>query len=184
MLAAALAALTAGGTAYLALNRAADDAVPALVAVRALPVGHLLGDGDLQVRGLPAPAVPVGALTQVETAVDRTVVAPLAEGEVLTTVDVRTAALLTGLVEGTVAVFLPLSEPAVAASVQAADLVDVHSPVDGSVVVPRALVLRSGGGEQPGLWLGVDRTGAQALAAARGADPAGAALQVALHPQP
>lgn len=179
-----LAAVTAGGTAYLALNRPVDDAVPALVAVRALPVGHLLGDGDVQVRGLPGAAVPVDALTQQETAVGRTVVAPLAAGEVLTHLDVRTSALLTGLAEGTVAVFLPLAEPAVATSVQAADLVDVHSPVDGAVVVPKALVLRAGGGEQPGLWLGVDRAGAQALAAARGADPAGAALQVALHPQP
>ncbi|WP_181009807.1 SAF domain-containing protein [Ornithinimicrobium sufpigmenti] len=183
-LAATLAALTAGGTAYLALHRPADDGVPAVVATSTLPVGHLLTRGDLEVRELPADALPTGALTQLESGVDRTVVAPLAEGEVLTTLDVRASALLTGLAGGTVAVFLPLSEPAVAASVQAADRVDVHSPVDGSVVVPRALVLRAGTGEQPGLWLGVDRAGAQALAAARGADPAGAALQVALHPQP
>lgn len=182
-LAATLAALTAGGTAYLALNRPTADATPALVAVRALPLGHVLTDSDVRLRELPGQAVPVGALTEPSAALDRTVVAPLAQGEVLTSLDLRTSALLTGLAQGTVAVFLPLSESAVAASVQAADLVDVHSPVDGSVVVPRALVLRAGTGEQPGLWLGVDRAGAQALAAARGADPMGASLQVALHPQ-
>lgn len=179
-----LAALTAGGTAYLALDRPAVDAVPVVVAARQLPVGHRLVDGDLRVRDQPAQAVPVGALTGTSAALDRTVVAPLAEGEPVTSLDLRTSALLAGLAEGTVAVFLPLSEPAVAAALEAADLVDVHSPVDGSVVVARALVLRAGAGEQPGVWLSVDPAGAQALAAARGADPVGASLQVALRPQP
>lgn len=183
-LAAALAALTAGGTAYLVLDRPSADAVPVLVAVRELPVGHRLTDGDVHVQDRPARAVPVGAVTRTEAALDRTVVAPLAQGETVTVLDLRTSALLAGLADGTVAVFLPLSEPAVAASVEAADLVDVHSPVDGSVVVARALVLRAGEGERPGVWLAVDRTGAQALAAARGADPVGASLQVALHAQP
>lgn len=179
-----LAALTAGGTAYLALDRPAADAVPVLVAVRELPVGHRLTEGDVRVRDLPVQAVPVGALTATEAALDRTVVAPLAEGEPVTSLDLRTSALLAGLPEGTVAVFLPLPEPAVAASLEAADLVDVHSPVDGSVVVARALVLRAGVGERPGVWLSVDPAGAQAIAAARGADPVGAALQVALRAPP
>lgn len=184
MVAAVLAACTAGGTAYLALERPHADAVPAVVAVRELPVGHVLSHGDVQVRALPRPAVPVGTLAEVEAALDRQVVAPLAQGEVLTTQDLRTSALLSGLAEGTVAVFLPLAEPAVAASVGAADVVDVHSPLDGSVVVARALVLGSGTGDRPGLWLGVEPAGARALAAARGVDPIGAVLQVALHPGP
>lgn len=158
--------------------------MPALVAVRELPAGHLLSAGDVQVRAVPTAAVPAGALTGTVAALDRTLVSPLARGEVLTALDLRTSALLRGSVAGTVAVFLPLSEPAVAASVEAADRVDVHSPVDGSVVVSRALVLRAVGDERPGLWLAVDATGARALAAARGADPVGASLQVALHPQP
>lgn len=181
-LAAALAALTAGGTAYLALDRPAHDAGTVLVAARQLPVGHLLTDADVQVRDLPAAAVPAGAVTGPVTTLDRTVAAPLAQGEVITTLDLRTASLLVGQADGTVAVFLPLSEPAVAASVEPADRVDVHSPVDGSIVVTGALVLRTDGPDRPGLWLAVDRPGAQALAAARGADPAGASLQVALHP--
>lgn len=155
-----------------------------MIAVRALPLGHVLTDGDVRLRELPGQAVPVGALTESSAAVNRRVVAPLAQGEVLTSLDLRTSALLTGLAQGTVAVFLPLTEPAVADAIEAADLVDVHSPVDGSVVVARALVLRAGAGEQPGVWLSVDPAGAQALAAARGADPVGASLQVALRPQP
>lgn len=182
LLAAALAALTVGGTTYLALARPDPEAVPALVAVRALPVGHVLTDQDVQVRDLPGTMLPDGALTQAPAALDRRVVAPLARGEVLTDLDLRTAGLLTGADAELLAVFLPLGEPAVAEAVGAADVVDVHSPLDGSVVVRRALVLGTGTGERPGLWLGVDAVGARAVASARGADPAGAALQVTLHP--
>lgn len=183
MLAAALAALTAGGTAYAALDRPAADAVPVLVAARELPVGHRLTAGDVQVRDLPAQAVPTGALTDSGTVLDGRVVAPLAEGEPVTSLDLRTSALLAGQPAGTLAVFLPLAEPAVAAALGAADRVDVHSPVDGSVVVDGALVLRTDAGEPPGVWLAVDPAGARALAAARGADPVGTALQVALRPR-
>lgn len=182
MVAAGLAALTVGGTAYLALHRPPEDAVPTVVSVREVPVGEVLGTGDVQLRHLPRSAVPAGALDEPQQAVDRTVVAPLAPGEVLTGLDLHTSGLLTGLPEDNVAVLLPLAEPSVAEAVRAGDRVDVHSPVDGAVVVGEALVLRSVAGDRPGLWLAVERTGAQALAAARGMDPAGAALQVALTP--
>ena len=56
VLAAALAALAAGGTAYLALDRPVLDAVPVLVAVRELPVGHRLTEGDVRLQDLPDPA--------------------------------------------------------------------------------------------------------------------------------
>lgn len=182
LLAAGLAAVTVGGTAYLALHRPPEDAVPVLVARHAVPVGQVLTEDDVQLRQVVRSAVPTEALTGAEQAVDRVTVAPLVAGEVLTGLDVHTAGLLTGLADGTSAVFLPLAETTVAQAVTAADRVDVHSPVDGAVVVTEALVLRSTAGDEPGLWLAVDRDGARALAVARGQDPAGAALQVAITP--
>lgn len=181
-LAALLAAVTVGLVAHLALSRPAPEDVGALVAVRDLPVGTVLAAGDLEVRHLPPRALPADALTDLALAAGRTAAVPLAAGRVLVPDDLRTSALLDGLAEGSVAAYLPLAEPEVTAALEAGDRVDVHSPVDGTVVVAGALVLRSAGGERPGLWLAVDTPGAQALAAARGSDPAGASMQVSLHP--
>lgn len=180
--AALLAAATVGLTVHVLLARPAPEDVPALVAARAVPAGSVLGGPDLEVRHLPPRALPHGALADPADALGRPVAAPLAAGEVLTGQDLGTSGLLSGLDGDRLAVFLPLAEPAVPQAVTPADRVDVHSPVDGSVVVQEALVLRASTGEEPGLWLAVDRAGAESLAVARGADPAGAALQVALVP--
>lgn len=183
VVAALLAAATVGLTVHVLLSRPAPDDVPALVAARPVAVGQLLAEADLEVRHLPPRTLPEGALTGPAEAVGQLSAGPLAPGEVLTATDLGTAGLLTGLADDRVAVFLPLAEPAVPQALAPADRVDVHSPVDGSVVVGAALVLRTSSGEQPGLWLAVDRPGAAALAAARGSDPAGAAMQVAVaHP--
>lgn len=168
---------------HLALSRPAPDEVQALVATRPVPLGEVVSTGDLELRHLPPKALPAGALTSPEEVVGRTAAVPLVEGRVLVPDDLSTAGLLQGLPEDRAAVYLPLSEPEVPAALGAADRVDVHSPVDGSVVVSAALVLRTSVGERPGVWLAVDPAGAEALAAARGADPAGAALQLTLtHP--
>ena len=182
--AALLAALTVGLALQLALTRPAPEDVPALVAVRAVPPGQVVRAGDVQVRRLPPQALPDAVLTSAEQAIDRPAAVPLVAGRTLVAADLHTASLLTGLAEGTTAVFLPLAEAEVPAALVPADRVDVHSPVDGSVVVPGAVVLRTTGGERPGAWLAVDRAGAQALAVARGSDPAGASLQIALLTTP
>lgn len=182
--AALLAALTVGLAVHLAVSRPAPDEVKALVATRPVPLGQVVSAGDVELRHLPPRALPAGALTSAEPALGRTAAVPLVEGRVLVSDDLSTAGLLQGLPEHLAAVYLPLSEPEVPAALGAADRVDVHSPVDGSVVVAAALVLRASAGERPGVWLAVDPAGAEALAAARGADPAGAALQLTLsHPQ-
>ena len=181
-LAALLAAVTVGLLAHLALSRPAPDDVDALVAVRDVPVGAVLERADLELRHLPPRALPPDALRDPALAAGRTAAVPLAAGRVLVPDDLRISALLDGLAEGSVAAYLPLAEPEVPAALGPGDRVDVHSPVDGTVVVAGAVVLRAAAGERPGLWLGVDTPGAQALAAARGADPAGASMQVSLHP--
>lgn len=181
-LAAGLAAVTVAVAMYVVLNRPAPEDVPALVTRSAVPLGQPLKAGDVEVQLLPPQALPAGALASPDDVVGRVVVAPLVAREVITPVDVSTAGLLTGQPEGTVAVFVPVAEPSVPQALNPADRVDVHSPVDGQVVVPAALVLRTSIGEDSGLWLAVDPDGARAIATARGADPAGAALQIAVRP--
>lgn len=183
-IAALLAAATVGGALHLVLARPAPDDVPALVAARALPLGAVVGAGDVEVRMLPPRALPDSALRDPTDAAGEVAVAPVVAGEVLTRSDLRTSGLLSGMPPGTVAVFVPLQDVAVAAAVRAGDVVDVHSPVDGSVVADGSRVLRSlTDGDATGLWLAVDPPTAAALAAARGADPLGAALLVALRAQ-
>lgn len=184
MLAAALAATAVALAVHAALGRPDPDDVSALVAARDVPVGATLTPGDLTVRHLPPRALPADALRDPGSTLGRTTAVPLVAGRAVVPSDLRTSALLDGLPEGSAAVYLPLGEPAVAAALSPGDTVDVHSPVDGSVVVPSAVVLRPVTSERPGLWVAVDGPDAVALAAARGADPVGASLQVSLRVSP
>ncbi|KUG55799.1 hypothetical protein AVL62_05805 [Serinicoccus chungangensis] len=181
-MAAVLAALVVGGGLHLVVSQPRPEDVPVVVAARALPVGAPLGEGDTELRHLPASALPEGALEGLPPGRHQVAV-PLQAGEILSAADLRTSALLEGLPDR-VAVFVPLGEPTVAEALGAGDAVDVHSPVDGAVVAREALVLQTRGGEAPGLWLAVEENTAAGLAAARGADPVGAALSVALRPPP
>ncbi len=194
-----LAATALGTTAWVSLARPTEGGVPVLVATRQVPVGAVLAAGDVAVRDLPAGAVPARALGDPAQAVGRPVAAVLAEGEPLTAHDVGTGSLLEGQPAGSVAVWLPVPDAAVAEALSAGDRVDVHSPVDGSRVVGPVLVvavraarpgssglmggtgLSDGGG---GAWLALSPEDATALAGARGADPAGGALLLALHAAP
>lgn len=202
MLAALLAAVAVGGTAYAALGRPREGGVPVVVATREVPVGAVLASGDVTVRQLPPGAVPSAVVGDPADAVGRPVAAVLSEGEALTVHDVGTASLLQGQPAGSVAVWLPVPDTAVAEALSAGDRVDVHSPVDGRRVVEDVLVLAvrsggSGGSGPPGLmgaaalaregggvWLALSKDRSTELAAARGADPAGGALLLALHRSP
>lgn len=198
-LAAVLAAVAAGGTAYVALVRPVEDGAPVLVATREMPVGAVLSADDVTVEQRPTGTTPASALRDPAEAVGLPVSAVLVQGEVLTDHDVRTVSVLQGQPSGSVAVWLPVPEAAVAEALSAGDRVDVHSPVDGRAVVEDVLVVavrpggtgRDGAGligttglssDGGGAWLALSRGEAEALAAARGADPAGGALLLALHP--
>ncbi|WP_420746956.1 SAF domain-containing protein [Ornithinimicrobium sp. Y1847] len=196
-MAALMAALVVGGLAHLFLNRPSPDAVPVVVATTTVGVGTPLSSSQVTVREIPGDAIPEGALSDLDSVVGRPTAAVLSPGEVLTRYDVHQAAQLAHLPEGGRAFFLPVPEPAVARALQAGDRVDVHSPLDGSVTVADVVVLAvvageggggtllsaGGGGSpaQPGAWLSLTPVQAEAVAAARGADPSGAALLVALR---
>lgn len=183
-LAAALAAIAVALLVQAALGRPDPADVAVVVPARDLPVGTTLSTGDVELRHLPPGAVPAGVLTSVTEVVGGRTAVPLVSGRAVVLSDLRASALLDGLPEGSVAAYLPLDEPAVAALLIPGDRIDVHSPVDGSVVVPAALVLRVEDRERPGLWVALGRPEAVTLSAARGADPLGASLQVSLRPTP
>ena len=83
-----LLALASGGlAAYLALRYLRQQATPLLaetrtgevvLAVRDLPVGHLVTEGDVKVVGWPGEALPEGFLGNTAAAVGRGVIMPLA----------------------------------------------------------------------------------------------------------
>jgi pilus assembly protein CpaB len=116
---------------------------PVVVAVRDLPPGHVLDDGDTEVVAMPAPVVPDGALARV--APGRVVRAGVFEGEVLSrrrlsAPGVEGAAAL--VPAGARAVAVPVeagSAPALAVG-QRVDVVGLVA-VDG---VPEAAVLVAG----------------------------------------
>lgn len=177
-----LAALTVAGSLHLVLSRPSPRDVPVVVAVHQLAVGDQVGAQDVEVLLLPPRGQPDAALVDPSQAYGHQLVTPVGAGEILTTGALRTTGLLAGLPAGSVAVFVPLAEEAVARAATPGDLVDVHSPVDGTVVARQSLVLAAGQDEATGLWVAVTPGTAEALAAARGADPLGAAMQVALRP--
>ncbi|MFK5645362.1 hypothetical protein ACI3ET_02425 [Ornithinimicrobium sp. LYQ121] len=198
--AALLAAVVVAGLTRLTVARPAPGTTPVVVATGEVGVGSELTAGVLGVLHLPVDAVPLHALTRVEEAVGHRASTVLSTGEVLTRHDLGTASLLSGQPPDLVAVWLPLPDGALVVALTAGDRVDLHSPVDGRPVVEDALVLRvdtgrgpppgaggvgglvGGGADGPaGVWLALDSGDAVALAAARGADPSGAALLVALR---
>lgn len=191
------------GTGYVALGHRVDGGRQVVVATARVPVGAVVSGADVELRSLAGDAVPEGALTTTGQAVGLPAAAVLSPGEVLTGHDVRTGSLLAGRDPGEVALWLPVPEPQVVAALAPGDLVDVLSPVDGTTVLSSVPVLATpadgraatglaavtgggarGGGSPGGLWLAVPVESAGALAAARGADPAGAGLLVAVHPPP
>jgi len=190
-----------GITAYAAGGHPPDGGVPVVVAARELPVGSVVAAGDVEVRRVPGEVAPSSVVTDPGRVVGRPVAAVLTEGEVMTEHDVRTGSALRGQPSGTVAVWLPVPDAAVAEALSAGDRVDVHSPVDGRRVVEDVLVLavRSGAAaagsgsligatslaqDAGGAWLALSSSQSTDLAAARGADPASGALLLALHPPP
>lgn len=88
-----LLALTSGGlAAYLALRYLRQQATPLLaetpkgevvLAVRDLPVGHMITDGDVKVVGWPGEALPEGYLGSTASALGRGVIVPLRLNEPL-----------------------------------------------------------------------------------------------------
>ncbi|SOC54006.1 SAF domain-containing protein [Ornithinimicrobium cerasi] len=195
VLSALLAAAAVAGLGRLAVDRPVAGGVPVVVATTQVAAGTVLGAAVLEVRHLPGEVIPAGAVGEVAQVVGRPAASVLSAGEVVTGHDVGASELLTGHGGSTRAVYVPVPETVVLDALGAGDRVDVHSPVDGSVVAADVLVLSvhrgSGTGSwTPGVgtvtgggaWLAVGTVTATDVAAARGSDPAGGALILSLLP--
>lgn len=203
VVAALLAAAAVLGVGRLAVARPAAGSVPVVVASTQVSAGTPLSAAVVEIRHLPGDVIPEGAVRDLAAAVGRPAASVLAPGEVLTGHDLGTTSLLDGQAPTTRAVFVPVPEPEALAALRAGDRVDLHSPVDGSVVAADVLVLSVPGGQAGGwvpavggaagaggsvrgaaggVWLAAEAATVVEVAAAGGADPAGGALLVALRP--
>jgi Flp pilus assembly protein CpaB len=200
VLSALLAALAVLGLGRFVADRPPAGGVPVVVATTEVAAGTRLGAAVLEVRALPEHALPQGAVADLAEVEGRAATSVLAAGEVVTVHDVGATGLLAAQDPSVRAVFVPVPESAVLGALGPGDRVDLHSPVAGDLVaedVPVLGVHRGGGGaggpgawasgagaDGGGVWLGVGPSTAAALAAARGADPAGGSLLLSLRGPP
>lgn len=132
LLAAGLAA-AAVALAMHAAEPAPPPTVPLVVAVRDLPGGTPLADGDLGVAEVPPDIVPAGAVADVHSAHGRMLAGPIRAGEPLTDVRLVGASLVEGWGDGLVAVPVRIADPGVLAIVSPGDRIDVlAASLDGA----------------------------------------------------
>jgi Flp pilus assembly protein CpaB len=186
---AAVALAVAAGVAVDAATADPPPGVPLVVAARDLPAGTRLDPTDLTTVQVPADAVPDGALARPADAAGTALASPLRRGEPVTDARLGGNALLTGAPAGTLAVPVPLADPAAVslagpgtevAVLAGADL-DALGAGAGEVLVSRALVLQVGGADGSGLLdggspeavvvLALDREEATRVAGAVGRRP-------------
>jgi Flp pilus assembly protein CpaB len=151
---AAVVLAVAAGVAVDAATTDPPPGVPLVVAARDLPAGQRLGPADLTTVRVPAAAVPDGALAHPADGVGAALASPLRRGEPVTDARLGGSALLTGAPAGTLAVPVPLADPAAVSLAAPGDQVAVLAGADldalgagpgaGEVLVARALVLRAG----------------------------------------
>lgn len=139
----ATAALLVGLAAVLALTAGrGTEGVPVVVVTRDLAPGAVLGAGDVQVLGLPAPVVPDGAARGTGAVLGRTLAAPLRRGEPVTDVRLTGPDLVRAVSADPAMVSVPirLADPEVAALLHpgaAVDVVTVGERQDDPVVLAR-----------------------------------------------
>lgn len=115
------------------------DAVPVVVAARALPRGVVLASGDLREASWPARYAPPGAVRSVEDAVGGSLAADLAAGEPLTATRlVRAGPVAAQVPAGLRAMPLTVSLPA--SSVVPGDRVDILAVTPGAPVAETVAV--------------------------------------------
>lgn len=167
--------------------------VAVVVAARDLPAGQVLLAGDVRTVLWQDSTAPSSAVTEPTVVVGRRLSGPVVAGEALTDARLQGRGLLTGMPAGTVAVHIPLADPATAAITQAGARVDVLSTRTGAVVAPSIRVLSvdtiaasdaswvgSGASAEGGVVVAVLPEIAGRLAAALG-NGDGAGLTLAVH---
>ncbi|GAA1427278.1 hypothetical protein GCM10009616_03990 [Microlunatus lacustris] len=137
-----LAAVAAALAVLTSLSAALPEPPPertVLVAAHEVPGGTVLAATDLERRALRAADVPAGALDAPEQVVGRAVSAPLAEGQVLTSLAL--VAPQTRSAPGRVVAPVRLSDPGVVALLRPGDVVDLVGADEqggGAAVVARS----------------------------------------------
>lgn len=122
------AVLLVGLAAVLALSSGTGSSdVPVVVAARDLAPGTELDATEVVLRGVPAQAVPDGAIRATTAVVGRTLAAPVRRGEPLTDVRLAGPALARAVESnpGAISVPLRLADPGVAALLHPRAVVDV-----------------------------------------------------------
>jgi pilus assembly protein CpaB len=137
---AALCLLAAGATFFLApaagrARPALDaDAVPVVVAARALAAGRVLAADDLRLTQWPRAIAPTNRLADPNAAVGRAVGAAMARGEPFTTSRLLDTAIAAALGPSEVAVTVTLRESAAASIIQPGALIDLYGTEASSVL--------------------------------------------------
>ncbi len=115
------------------MSPADSTAAIALVAVRPISGGQVIGEADLERARLPASALPEGALTDPATAIGRTAVASIPRHGVLTNADLLTGGSLVG--PGRVALPVTLGGGAALDLLRVGDRIDIiGATADGASV--------------------------------------------------
>ncbi len=167
-------------------DEAAPEAVPVVVAGRALDAGRALNADDLALSHYPAGTAPTGVVRDPDLLVGRVLAGAVRPGEPLTDARLIGPGLTALLPHGQVAAPVRLADLAVAALVRTGDRVDVLATVPGAtqaeLLAAGVRVLAAGGsGDDPAaglLLVAVDTPTAARLAAAA----AGSTLTVSLPP--
>jgi pilus assembly protein CpaB len=152
----------------------APEAVPVVVAARALDAGRALTQDDLGLIALPAGAAPAGVVAEPDLLLGRVLAGPMRPGEPLTDARLVGPGLTALLPRGQVAAPVRLADLAVAGLVRTGDRVDVLATApdagEAELLAAGVLVLAAGGsGDDPAaglLLVSVDAGTAARLAAA------------------
>jgi pilus assembly protein CpaB len=137
-----LAALTAGGAVFAALQVAAPPPPPTVAvwtAARDLPGGETVEEADVSITRLSPASVPDRAVDELDEVVGRTLAAPVSRGEVITSLRTIHRGLLHGY-PGSTAVPLRITDAAVVDLLRVGDRIDVVVADPDGRTPPRQLL--------------------------------------------
>ena len=174
-----VAAVLAGAAAFvvvstLGVGRSAPTGVPTVVALRAMPAGHVVTDADVVLAPRPGPERPESALDTVANVVGSRLSVAVPARDVLTRERLLGGSLLVGQPRGTVAMSVPVLDDG-GGTARPGARVDVYAMGTGERVADGVLVLSvtgpadeggvagwSGGGP-PTVVLGLDPVAASGV---------------------
>ncbi len=144
------AAVLVGVAAFAALTvlrpETTDSGIPVLVADRALAAGSLVTRADVGQVRMPHTLVPASAVLDWADLDGAVLAGPMSAGEPFTTARLQGPGLLAGAPPGTVAVAVPLADPAILPSLRPGDRIRVLAVGTGAVVADGTVLVAEPGG--------------------------------------